>query len=79
MSTHPKDEIDEVIGVLILGRQRKKLSINQVAERIGLTRDQLSLYENGVYDAPLRVLHDYARVVDMELSWTLARAPGEVT
>ncbi len=71
MRMQPKDSVDELIGVLILRRKMLKMSTAQLATKLGMDRETVSRFENGVWDAPLRFLLEYAHEVDMDLQWTL--------
>lgn len=76
MTLRPKDDVDELIGVLILRRRQVKKTKEQIARAMGIGRDTLSLLENGEFDPTARMLRDYAEAVGMALNWTLDRQAG---
>lgn len=71
MTLDPKDGVDEMIGVLILARQRRKWTLQHIADKCGVPRQVIHKLEGGFMDPPVRLLMDYAEAVGMELSWKL--------
>lgn len=68
------------VEVLRQERERKGLSLTEVAERSGLTRAMLSKLENGRNPNPtLDTLARYALAMDMELKLSVDPIPADET
>ena len=48
-------------------RQCKNLSIKEVAEKLGLTRNAISQYENGRRTPSIKIMQNLSEVLDVDL------------
>ena len=48
-------------------RQGKNLSIKEVAEKLGLTRNAISQYENGRRTPSIKIMQNLSEVFDVDL------------
>jgi DNA-binding XRE family transcriptional regulator len=67
----PKDSVDELMGVLILRRERLKMTKAALADKIGVDRAWLKKVEDGLIQPQIRTILAYCEAVGMDFTWTL--------
>ncbi len=61
----------EVINIIKNLRERKGLSVEELARRIGIAKSTLSRYENGQREFPINDLGQYAKTLDTTVEYLL--------
>lgn len=69
------DGVDELVGALAARRMQKKMTQAEVATHCAVSQATISRLEDGRGDPPLRLLLQYAHIVDMNLTWMLRGHP----
>lgn len=62
---------DEIIDLLNQLRKEKKLSISELARRVGMAKSALSRYFNKTREFPLNRVDDFARALDVKPEYIL--------
>ena len=66
------------VGKLIRNhRKKRKLTLEDVAKRIGKSRSTISKYENGEIAIDIETLYELAEVCDVQVEQLLVRTPNE--
>jgi ribosome-binding protein aMBF1 (putative translation factor) len=68
------DRRHDLVGDLVAARQRRNLSQNDVAARMGTSQSAVARLEAGRSDARLSTLERYADAVGVTLSWRVRRS-----
>jgi transcriptional regulator with XRE-family HTH domain len=66
--------ISEVIRLLRKERERRKMSMNQLAEHSGLSQSMISLLERGIRNPTLETLLRIADVLEVDIAKIIGRA-----